>query len=117
MEFSDFRNLKFSVFGNNCKISGQMFLSGPVTIASIVEGKIEMDDESRITIERNAKFTGTLNGFDVEIFGQFEGDLNAKGKLIIRSSAHVKGNINAQKICIYPGAYLEMEAHTSEVKL
>jgi cytoskeletal protein CcmA (bactofilin family) len=114
MEFNEFRNLKFTVLGHNCKFQGQMILSGPVTIASTIEGDIHMEDDSLITIERDAKYSGKIKAHDIEIFGEFEGDLEAKGKLVIRSSAVVKGNIKAQNMAIYPGCYLDMEAHTED---
>ncbi len=114
MEFNEFRNLKFNVFGDRSHFKGEMELKGDVTIASKVEGTINAEDETLITIERSAKVKGILNGHDIEIFGTFDGELNAKGRLIIRSSAKVKGNIQAEKLCIYPGAILDMEAHTKE---
>ncbi len=114
MDFSEFRNLKFNVLGDSSFIKGSLVLKGDVTIASSIEGDVCVLEEGKTTIERSGSINGELKAFDVEIFGKFNGKLEAQGKLTIRSSAEVSGQIKAQDLCIYPGAHLEMEAHTQD---
>ena len=114
MDYQAFKNLNFSILGQQCTFRGNLLLNGPVTIASDIEGDIVVEDNSKLVLERTSHYKGKIKCFDIEIFGSFEGEIVAKGKIVIRSSAHVTGNLQSSNLSIYPGAVVNIEGNTLE---
>jgi cytoskeletal protein CcmA (bactofilin family) len=73
----------------------------------VVEGRVEASMDSRvIQIAENGVFIGTV-GIDIaEIRGRFEGELDARKQLVIRSTGRVSGKIRYGKIMIEEGGEL-----------
>lgn len=112
-----FKKLNFSVLGRDCEFIGELRFKGDTLVNSKIDGTISVVDEGKLTIERNAIINGEVYCHDVEVFGEVQGMIRATGKLIVRSSAVVSGNIEAKSISIYPGAVLNIEGHTPEQDL
>ena len=70
----------------------------------VVEGRVEASMDSRvIQIAENGVFIGKV-GIDIaEIRGRFEGELDARKQLVIRSTGRVSGKIRYGKITIEEG--------------
>jgi cytoskeletal protein CcmA (bactofilin family) len=115
MNFDEIKNLNFSVFGAKNKINGEFHLHGDVIISSQIEGQINMLDEGKITVEREGSIEGILYCHDLEVFGTIKGHIKASGQVTIRSSAEISGNLQAERLSIFPGAILNIEGHTSEL--
>ena len=114
MDDNKFRNLNFSLLGKSSELNGDFSFQGETYINCRVEGKITMQDEGKITIERGASVKADIYCHDIEVFGDFEGSINAFGTLTARSSAFISGKVKAKKISIFPGAEINMEGHTEE---
>ncbi|HSH72261.1 MAG TPA: polymer-forming cytoskeletal protein [Methylophilaceae bacterium] len=73
----------------------------------VVEGRVEATMDSRvIQIAEKGAFSGKV-GIDVaEIYGKFDGELTARGQLIIHSTGRVSGKIRYGKIYIEEGGEL-----------
>jgi cytoskeletal protein CcmA (bactofilin family) len=73
----------------------------------VVEGRVEASMDSRvIQIAENGVFIGKV-GIDIaEIRGRFEGELDARKQLVIRSTGRVSGKIRYGKIMIEEGGEL-----------
>ena len=112
MDDNRFRNLNFSLLGKQSHLNGDFSFQGDTFINCQVEGKISMQDNGKITIERGAVVKADIFCHDIEVFGQFEGTINANGTLTARSSAVISGLVNAKQISIFPGADINMEGHT-----
>jgi cytoskeletal protein CcmA (bactofilin family) len=115
MDFHELKNLNFNVFGSRCDFKGEFNLRGDTTISSKIEGQINMVDEGKITIEREGEVEGILYCHDLDIFGKLNGHVKANGRVVVRSSADVSGNIQADQLTVYPGAVLNIEGHTKEL--
>ena len=74
----------------------EKLVEGTVT-ATIKGGKM-------IDITETGSFSGVVEIDQADIAGRFDGDLTVKGKLIIRASAHVTGNIHYAQLQIDTGA-------------
>ena len=73
----------------------------------VVEGRVEATMDSRvIQIAEHGAFSGKV-GIDVaEIYGKFDGELTARGQLIIHATGRVSGKIRYGKIYIEEGGEL-----------
>jgi len=73
----------------------------------VVEGRVEATMDSRvIQIAEKGAFSGKV-GIDVaEIYGKFDGELTARGQLIIHATGRVSGKIRYGKIYIEEGGEL-----------
>jgi cytoskeletal protein CcmA (bactofilin family) len=109
--------INLNMLSNNSSFKGELNLSGESIISGSIEGQINVTDNSKITFEVDAVFSGILYAYDVEILGTFEGHLKSKGKVVVRPGARVTGNIQAQDLVIYPGSFIEFEGHTSNETL
>ena len=113
MEVNDFKNLNFSLLGHNTSFEGDLQFEGDTIINGHIKGSITLLKKGKITFERDSKMLGELYCHDVEILGSFEGSIKASGTLIVRSSGQVSGKIEAQKLSIYPGAVMNIDAQTN----
>ena len=110
----ELKNQEFTYLGKGSKITGDFHLKGMAYLAAELEGKIFMQANSTLTIERSGSFNGHIECEHIEIFGLFKGTLNARGKVIVHPSAKVDGRINARDLIIYPGADVNMDAQTND---
>ena len=113
-ELIEVKKQNFTLLGKNQKIKGEFYLSGHVKVQSLIEGQIQMAPKSTLSIEREGTIRGDIECFDIEIHGQFIGNLSSKGRLILWPSAYVHGKISSKSLTIYPGAQLDTECHTDE---
>jgi len=73
----------------------------------VVEGRVEATMDSRvIQIAEKGAFSGKVNIDIAEIYGKFDGELTARGQLIIHASGCVSGKIRYGKIYIEEGGEL-----------
>ncbi len=115
MDYIQLAEQHFSFLGRGSKFTGIFQLQGATKISSEVEGEIDMGPDDHLTIEILGKVKGNIRCYDLEIFGQFEGIIYAKGTVIIHHTAHVSGEVNATNVIIKPGAILNTDLHTNEV--
>ena len=108
-----FNEFQYNVLGKDSSFNGELSVTGPTTILSRFEGTLSVTDESKVTLERGSYFEGNLNCCEVEIFSEFKGILNAKKRVIIRSSANVSGSIFCENLIIYPGALVNISGETN----
>lgn len=112
IEFSELQNQQFSILGAECKLIGEFQLTGIVKLAAHMEGQLTMGPQGQLTIEREGRFQGQIHCQDIEVFGEFEGNLYSTGRVILQSSARVQGRIETQNLIIYPGAKVNIDGHT-----
>jgi len=73
----------------------------------VVEGRVEASMDSRvIQITEHGVFVGKVGVDMAEIRGRFEGELTARGQLIVRASGKVSGTIRYGKLSIEEGGEL-----------
>lgn len=107
---NDFKAFQYNILGSQTLITGDINFSGDAIITATVEGNIKMLHSSKLVLERGSKVKGAISAFDLEIFGEVEGDITSEGSVSIRSSAQVSGSIKAKKLIIYPGAIVDTRA-------
>jgi len=114
MKESEFKSLNFSMLGKESVLEGDFQFSGDTLINCKMKGKITIINDGKLTFERESDFEGNIFCKDIEVFGKVSGTIDADGTMAVRSSAEVSGSINAKNLSIFPGASINMEAHTAE---
>ena len=94
-----------TVIGKSVIIRGELSGSEDLYIDGDVEGTITLE-ESRLTIGPNARVKADISVRDVVIFGQLTGNVRAPGRVDLRQSAQVKGDILAGRLSIEESAVL-----------
>jgi len=73
----------------------------------VVEGLVEATMDSRVMqVEEQGAFKGSAQVDFAEIRGRFEGSLNARTRLVIRSTGKVTGNVRYGSVVIEEGGQL-----------
>ena len=80
----------------------------------VLEGTVSLP-ENRLTIGPNARITADLIAGDVVIYGLVEGNIRAAGRIELRDSAVVKGDIVAERLSIEENASMKGKVELSDV--
>ena len=94
-----------TVIGKSVMIRGEISGSEDLFLDGEVEGTITLT-ESRLTVGPNARVHADINVQDVIVFGRLEGKINATGRLELRQSSSVVGDIVAGRLSIEESASL-----------
>ncbi len=94
-----------TVIGKSVIIRGELSGNEDLYIDGDVEGTVTLP-ESRLTIGPNARVRADLSVRDVIVFGQLTGNIQATGRVDLRQSAVVKGDILAGRLSIEESAVL-----------
>ena len=94
-----------TVIGKSVIIRGELSGNEDLYIDGDVEGTVTLP-ESRLTIGPNARVRADISVRDVIVFGQLTGNIQATGRVDLRQSAVVKGDILAGRLSIEESAVL-----------
>jgi cytoskeletal protein CcmA (bactofilin family) len=110
MNIEDFKASRFNIIGKKTKLKGEIELDGKTSISGEIVGNIFASEGSDIVIEKSGRIHGNIQAFNVEIKGQVEGEIHARGTLSIKAGSQVSGIIQAERLVIYPGAQVNSKA-------
>jgi len=92
------------IVGPNIKLKGVEITDCDTLV---VEGLVEATMDSRVMqVEEQGAFKGSAQVDFAEIRGRFEGTLNARTRLVIRSTGKVTGNVRYGSVVIEEGGQL-----------
>jgi cytoskeletal protein CcmA (bactofilin family) len=94
-----------TVIGKSVIIRGGLSGNEDLFIDGDVEGTVTLP-ESRLTIGPNARVKADVSAREVVIFGHLTGNIQATGRVELRQSALVKGDIVAGRLSIEESAVL-----------
>jgi cytoskeletal protein CcmA (bactofilin family) len=94
-----------TVIGKSVVIRGELSGNEDLFIDGDVEGTIGLP-ESRLTVGPNAQVRADINAREVVVFGHLTGNVKATGRVELRQSALVKGDILAGRLSIEESAVL-----------
>lgn len=74
----------------------------------MVDGELEgrIDDVVWFSLARDARFTGSADVAYADLSGEVDGDVHCHQKLIVRSTARIRGKFSACTVEIHPGALI-----------
>lgn len=98
-----------SVLAAEDRFEGKLKSSRGIRILGTVEGNIE--SESHVHIDENAKVTADVSAEEVVIAGQYSGNLVCRQRLEILPTGRVSGSIETVKLMLHEGGYVDGELH------
>jgi cytoskeletal protein CcmA (bactofilin family) len=95
-----------TVIGKSVVIRGELSGNEDLYIDGDFEGAITLK-ESRLTIGPNARIKADISVRDIVVFGHLTGNVQASGRVDLRQSAIVSGDILAGRLSIEESAILK----------
>jgi cytoskeletal protein CcmA (bactofilin family) len=104
-----------TVIGRSVTIRGELTGNEDLFMDGDIEGTITLPG-SRLTIGPNARILADVHGLDIIVFGAVTGNIHAAGRLELRQSASVTGDIFAGRLSIEESAAVKgrVELKTAE---
>jgi cytoskeletal protein CcmA (bactofilin family) len=94
-----------SLIGEHTSFEGTLRTEGPVRLLGTIQGEIE--SKSAIIVEEKARVTARLTAQQVTVAGQVDGQIYCEGRVEIRPTGRVTGEINAGALIVQEGAYFD----------
>jgi|SRR5579871_362987 len=95
-----------AVVGKTITMRGEISGNEELYIDGNFEGTIHLTD-SRLTLGPNARVKANLEAGDIVIYGRLEGNVKASGRLELRDSAVLAGDILAGRLSIEENASMK----------
>jgi len=95
-----------TVIGRSVTINGDVTGNEDVYVDGVVEGTITLL-ESRLTVGPNAQVRADVKAHEVVIHGSVEGNVLGLGRIELRETAVVKGDLRAERLSIEENASME----------
>jgi cytoskeletal protein CcmA (bactofilin family) len=89
--------------GKSVQIRGEVRGSEDLLVEGFVEGTITLQ-ESRLTVGANARVQADISARDVVLLGIVVGNIIATGRVELRGSANLTGDISASRLSIEENA-------------
>jgi len=102
-----------TVIGKSVTIRGQMSGQEDLFMDGVIEGTIQLSD-GRLTIGPNARVQADLQARDVVIYGRVDGKVRATGRIELRDSAAVRGDLFAERLSIEEAATVKGRVELTE---
>ena len=94
-----------SLIGERTSFEGTLKTEGSVRLLGTIQGEIE--SKSTIIVEERAHVTARLTAQQVTVAGQVDGQIFCEGRVEIRPTGRVTGEINAGALIVQEGAYFD----------
>jgi cytoskeletal protein CcmA (bactofilin family) len=94
-----------SLIGEHTSFEGTLKTEGSVRLLGSIQGEIE--SKSTIIVEEKARVTARLTAQQVTVAGQLDGQIFCEGRVEIRPTGRVTGEINAGALIVQEGAYFD----------
>jgi cytoskeletal protein CcmA (bactofilin family) len=102
-----------TVIGKSVTIRGELSGKEDLYMDGVVEGTISLP-ESQLTVGPNARVLADVSARDVVIYGVVEGNIRASGRIELRESGVMKGDLIAGRLSIEENASIKGRVELSE---
>lgn len=109
------QNQDFTYIGKATSLKGTFKFHGPTHLQGHITGDMAIEDGAVIVLEIGSLTEGNLQCGDLDIYGEFIGEIKSSGRVTIYPTGSFEGKILAKSIEILPGATVNMNGHTEEV--
>lgn len=92
--------------GKSVQIRGELTGSEDLYLDGEIEGTIDLRDHALI-IGPNGKIKAAISARDLVVHGKVEGNVNATGRVELRKSCTLIGDVSTQRIVIEDGAFFK----------
>ena len=86
----------------NTKIKGDITSEADFRIDGKLEGNVTTS--GKVVIGKDGYINGKVECVNADIEGKFNGELNVKDLLSLKSSAYIEGTVSVSKLAVEPGA-------------
>jgi len=101
--------------GKSVLIRGELSGSEDLYLDGEIEGNIDLRDHSLI-IGPNGRIKATVTPRDLAVHGRLEGNVNATGRVELKKSCTLIGDVSTQRIVIEDGAFFKGAIDIKESK-
>ena len=91
--------------GKSVIIRGELTGTEDLFLDGIFEGSVNLP-ESRLTVGANAQIKADLQVRDLVVFGAIDGNVAATGRIELRQTAVLNGDVSAARLSVEEGAAL-----------
>ncbi|HEY5054924.1 MAG TPA: polymer-forming cytoskeletal protein [Acidobacteriaceae bacterium] len=102
-----------TVIGKSVTIRGELSGQEDLYMDGVLEGTISLS-EARLTIGPNARVQADLQAHDIVIYGRVDGKVRAEGRIELRNSAAVRGDLFAERLSIEENATVKGRVELTE---
>ena len=106
------QNQTFTTIGKSTVLNGNFNFVGTTHLLGHLTGEVNVQGHSKLVLEIGSMTNAMLNCFDLEIYGEFTGEIKASGNVTLYPTAVVNGKIIAKSLEILPGAVVNINGHT-----
>ncbi|HSN57206.1 MAG TPA: polymer-forming cytoskeletal protein [Candidatus Sulfomarinibacteraceae bacterium] len=103
--FTDSRDGTASVIGRDLRLEGTLHGAADLEIWGSFEG--EMTVEGLVCLRPGSRFTGELHTTDLVAEGELVGIVHATGKVDLRATCRLEGDVTANRVAAADGAFVE----------
>ena len=105
------QNHTLTTIGKATVLNGDFNFVGTTHLLGKLSGVVTLDGRSKLVLEIGSLTEAVLNCCDVEIYGEFVGEINATGVVTLYPTAVMNGKIIAKSLEVLPGAVANINAH------
>jgi cytoskeletal protein CcmA (bactofilin family) len=103
--FRDRASSAATLITEGCKISGDLSGACDFQISGEIAGDCDID--GTVTLSENGSWQGSIRADNVIIAGRVEGDVIARNKVEITSTANIVGTVTGEAVAVAEGAIVE----------
>jgi len=100
--------------GPRDSLHGRLEIQGDLKIAGIVEGELKASGD--ITVDGTANVQATIEGANISVRGQVNGNVTARRRLTLGGSGHLNGDVRVARLTVEDGATLNGNVTMSQEK-
>lgn len=103
-----------TVIGKSVTIRGELAGQEDLYMDGTIEGTISLSG-ARLTVGPNARVQADLQARDIVIYGRVDGKVRATGRIELRDSAAVRGDLFAERLSIEENATVKGRVELTEI--
>ena len=92
------QNQEFTYIGKATILNGIFQFSGPTHLQGHLKGEITVLNAAKLVLEIGSITEGTLICADLDIYGDYYGDIKSTGRITIFPTAYFEGRILSQSL-------------------
>ena len=106
------QNQTFTTIGKLTNMNGNFNFVGTTHVLGKLSGEITVEGNAKMVLEIGSVTNANLQCNDLEIYGEFTGEIKSQGLVTLYPTAVVNGKIIAKSMEILPGAVVNISGHT-----
>lgn len=88
--------------GPRDSLEGKLTLEGDLHILGTAQGELKVSGD--VSIENKATVRAPIEASNVAVRGQLDGDVTARGRLVVSGSGALSGNVKVSRLAVEDGA-------------